>query len=167
MKPRVYIESTIFSYLAARPSRDQIVEAHQIITRQWWETRRQYFDAVVSEAILLEISAGDVDAARRRLEIARSLPSLRVDERVRQLARRLVESGTVPESHTEDATHIAFAAVYGIDYLVTWNCKHIANAAVRPAIEKICWENAYMPCIICTPEELMNHERAMDRPDSR
>ena len=158
VKSRVYIESTIFSYLAARPSRDPIVKAHQIITRQWWDTQREHFDFVISEQVLREIEAGDRGAARRRSDLAAGLSVLDVNDEVMALARRLLLKRIVPEAYIGDATHIAAAAVHGAAYLVTWNCRHIANAELRTAIDTLCRDSGYSPCIICTPEELIVDE---------
>lgn len=158
VKPRVYVESTIFSYLAARPSRDPVVKAHQILTRQWWDTQRARFDFVISEQVLREIEAGDRDAARRRTSLTAGIPVLDVNDEVMALARRLVRKGIVPETYTGDANHIAAATVHGAVYLVTWNCRHIANAELRMAIENMCRDSGYFPCIICTPEELIADE---------
>ncbi|NUM54758.1 MAG: type II toxin-antitoxin system VapC family toxin [Candidatus Hydrogenedentes bacterium] len=158
MKSRVYIESTIFSYLAARPSRDPIIKAHQVITRQWWDTQRKYFKFVISEQVLREIEAGDRAAARRRIELTVGMPVLDVNDEVMALARRLVLKRIVPATFMGDATHIAAATVYGAAYLVTWNCRHIANAELRTAIDRLCRNGGYSPCIICTPEELIVDE---------
>lgn len=158
MKPRVYIESTIFSYLAARPSRDPVVKGHQVITRQWWDAQRANFDFVISEQVLREIEAGDRAAARRRSELARGIPVLDLNDEVLKLAQKLVRKGIVPKSYTGDAIHIAVATVHGVAYLVTLNCRHIANAFLRSAIARACGESGYAACTISTPEELMIDE---------
>ena len=158
MRPRVYVESTVISYLAARPSKDPIIESHQLISRKWWNSRRGRFDLIISEQVLLEIEAGDPDAAQRRMDLIRDIPIVRLTDDVEAVAMRLVRAGAVPASSIEDATHIAAAAVHGAEFLLTWNCRHIANAAVRTLIERTCWECGYAACIICTSEELMADE---------
>jgi predicted nucleic acid-binding protein len=153
--PSVYIETTIISYLTARPSRDLIVAAHQQLTQDWWENRRAEFNLFVSELVIRESRAGDPQAAERRLNALQQIPLLELNGDVLALAYELVEKGPLSRKAAEDALHIAVAAVYGIDYLLTWNSKHIANAEMRGAIAEICRSRGYEPPIICTPEELM------------
>jgi hypothetical protein len=154
MKPTVYLETTVISYLAASPSRDIIVAAHQQITRDWWD-QRDRFDLVTSQAVLDEASRGDTEAAARRMAFLAKIPVLTVSDEVVHFAERLVEAGVVPAKVRSDAIHIAGAAVNRIAYLVTWNCAHIANAAVRGKIEEACRAAGVRAPIICTPEELM------------
>lgn len=158
MRPKVYVESTIISYLAARPSSDPIVKARQVISQEWWDNRRAQFDLVISEQVILEIEAGDPEAAQRRMGLVRDIPIVRLNADVEALASRLVRARAVPATSIEDATHIAAATVHGAEFLITWNCRHIANATVRSLIEKTCWDSGYVACIICTPEELMSDE---------
>ena len=155
MKPKVYIESSMLSYLAARLSNDLRVAANQSTTIEWWETRRPHFDLFVSELVAAEACLGDPEFAQRRLDAIESLPKLAVTEAVRELAKNLVFGGPIPDTAEMDAYHIAVAAVNGMDYLLTWNCTHIANAALRPRIEEICFQQGFEPPIICTPQELM------------
>ena len=153
MKPQVYLETSIPSYLAAWSSRDLIKAAHQQITREWWQTRNR-FDLYISDLVIQEASGGDETAARQRLEMIQDIQVLEFTDEVRTLAHDLVELGPLPEKAAVDALHIAFAVVNGMDYLLTWNCTHIANAAMRNDIESICRSRGYEPPIICTPEEL-------------
>ncbi|MGH8476700.1 MAG: type II toxin-antitoxin system VapC family toxin [Methylococcales bacterium] len=155
MKLRVYIETSIPSYLTARRSRDLIAIANQELTQEWWETRKDEFDFVISEFVLREASAGDPVAASNRLAAIAGIPELNITEEVGQLARILIEQIPIPEKAQLDAFHIAVAAVHGIDYLLTWNCTHINNAALRPKIEAICRSQGYEPPVICTPQELL------------
>ncbi len=113
----------------------------------------------VSQLVATEASGGDEDAARERVAFIQGIARLRITDASGELATRLVESGAVPRTAAEDALHIAVAAVHGVDYLLTWNCKHIANATMRQAIERACREAGYEPPIICTPEELMDDEQ--------
>ena len=155
MKQRVYLETTIVSYLTARPSRDLILAARQEVTRQWWEERRGHFEIYVSQAVLDEAGRGDPEAANRRLELLRGVPRLLVTEQAVGLARDLVKAHALPEQSVEDALHIAVAAVHGMDILMTWNCRHIANAAIVDKVRAACADLGYPPPVICTPMELM------------
>jgi predicted nucleic acid-binding protein len=155
MKPRVYLETTVPSYLTAWLSRDLVMAAHQQTTREWWESRRHGFELFVSDLVLEEAGSGDPDAARRRLELLASIPVLDAGQDVDTLAAELMKRVPLPENALADSVHIAIAAVNGMDYLVTWNCTHIANAALRSNIEAVCRQSGYEPPVICTPEELL------------
>jgi predicted nucleic acid-binding protein len=155
MKARVYLETTIPSYLTAWPSRDLVMAAHQQTTREWWETRRDKFDLFVSQYVIDEASLGDPEAARRRLEILANITLLDPSEDVYSLADAIMGSVPLPPKAATDALHIAIAAVNGMEYLLTWNCAHIANAEFRSGFQWICLNNGFDPPIICTPEELI------------
>jgi predicted nucleic acid-binding protein len=155
VKPKVSLETTILRYLMARPSRDLVSGAHQQITREWWDTRRQDFDLFISQMVIDEASAGDQEAAARRLETLEALPLLDPGDVAAALAQALIERIPLPESAAADALHIAIAVVNGMDYLLTWNCTHIANAALRGKIEAVCRRQGFEVPIICTPEELL------------
>jgi predicted nucleic acid-binding protein len=155
MADRVYIETSIISYLAARPSRDLITAARQQITHDWWARRRPLFDICISEVVVLEASAGDESAAQRRNEILRELHSLAVSDDAVELSEHLVIAAGLPAGAKVDALHIAVAACNGIDYLLTWNSTHIANAQIRPRVERACRDRGFEPPILCTPDELM------------
>lgn len=155
MKPSVYVETTIPSYLTAWRSPELVMAANQEATRSWWETSRPRFELFVSAIVSQEASGGDPEAASRRIAVIAGLPDLDVSEEVEHLAARLLSGAALPQSAKTDALHIAVAAVHGMDYLLTWNCKHIANAAMRPRIEAICRAAGYEPPVICTPLELM------------
>ncbi len=154
MKPKVYLETTVISYLTALPSRDIVQAAHQQITREWWE-RRERFELYISQAVLEEAARGNAEAAARRLAALQGLTVLAVDEKVSKLAERFVEMNAIPAKAVVDAIHIAAAVVNGMDYLLSWNCTHIANAAIRGKIDFRCWDAGLQPPVICTPEELM------------
>jgi predicted nucleic acid-binding protein len=155
VKPSVYIETTVISYLTARPSRDLIVAAHQQITNDWWEKRRTDYDVFVSEFVLKEANKGDKKAAQKRMEILSKISLLKVDDEITQLGISFIRNGHLPKKATEDALHIAIATVHQMDYLVTWNCKHIANAQIYKTLRNIAAANNYELPIICTPEELL------------
>jgi hypothetical protein len=155
MTKRVYIETTIPSYLAAWPSRDLIQAARQQITHHWWNNQRQNYDLCISQTVLDEAVAGDTDAARRRLPFLQNLALLDLTEAVNDVAKAIMESGLLPKRATRDAVHIAVSSVHGIDILLTWNCRHIANAAIMKELSEIVAQCGYEMPILCTPEELL------------
>ena len=155
MKSRVYLETTIPSYLTSRPSRDLIIAGHQQTTRDWWEKRRRDFQVYISQLVLDEAGAGDPVSARERLKVLQSLPLLDITSEVAELTSGILASGKIPRKAATDAAHIAIAAVHGMDFLLTWNCAHIANAAMVRALGSICREYACECPVICTPEELL------------
>ncbi len=155
MKSKVYLETSIPSYLTARISNDLRVAANQNTTIEWWETRRHNFELFISEFVAAEASLGNLEAAKKRMETIIDLPKLAVTEAVKTLAKALISEGPIPPKAEIDAYHIAVAAVNGIEYLLTWNCTHIANAIMRTKIEEVCRQQGFEPPIICTPQELM------------
>ncbi|MEZ4269321.1 MAG: type II toxin-antitoxin system VapC family toxin [Myxococcota bacterium] len=157
VKPRVYIETSVLSYLTSLPSRDIIVAARQQITVEWWSTRDQ-FELVVSDAVLAEASQGDPDAAARRLAATAGVAVIAATESAESLAAALVEGAAMPAKAAIDAVHVALATVHGVDFLMTWNCAHIANATMRPKIEAVCRDAGFQPPVICTPEELVQED---------
>lgn len=154
----VYIESSVISYLNGRPSRDLIITALQELTREWWENRRNDFELFISESVIREISAGAEQDSVRRIESIRGLEVLIIDEEAIKLAAKIKSEANLPDKATEDALHIALATVNEIDYLLTWNCKHIANAVIVPKVENVCSAEGYRCSKICTPQELMGVE---------
>lgn len=154
MKPKVYLETTIVSYLVASPTHDIIQSAHQQVTREWW-ARRERFELFVSRPVFAEAARGDATTATRRLEILTGIPVLSVSRGAATLAKTLLHTGTLPAKARLDAVHVAIAAVNGMDYLLTWNLRHLANAVIRGKIEGACRSAGIAPPIICTPEELM------------
>ena len=154
MKPTVYVETTVPSYLTAWPSRDVVRAGEQQVTRDWWE-RRTEFELRVSSLVLVECGAGDSDAAALRLAALDGVPVLGQTPEAETLADALLREVPLPAKAAADALHIAVAAVNGVAYLLTWNCTHIANATLRPRIEAICRQLGYEPPVICTPMELL------------
>ena len=152
---RVYIETTIPSYLAAWPSRDIIQAARQQLTHDWWDNARLNYDLCASQTVLDEAAAGDGDAAERRLVLIEDLPLLDLTDSVNDVAKKIMESGLLPLRAARDAIHIAVSAVHGIDLLLTWNCKHIANAAIMKELTAVVAGCGYELPVICTPEELL------------
>lgn len=149
----MYIETSVISYLAARRSRNIVIAAHQQVTRQWWRSRSSY-RLFVSQIVRDEAAVGDPTARAGRLRALRGVPALAVTDEATQLAGELVRRGALPKKATVDAFHIGIAAAHQIEYLLTWNCKHIANATMRGTIDAICRSAGLTPPIICTPEEL-------------
>ncbi len=162
MNPTAYIETSVVSYLTARPSRDVVIAAYQEVTREWWRRAPRRFDLVASELVVTEAGAGDTDAARTRLKSLEAVTLLDATSDAEELARNLLDLGAVPRKAAADAAHIAIAATNGIDYLITWNFQHIANATMRSRIERVCRLAGYEPPVICTPNELMEPDDADD-----
>jgi len=154
MKRKIYVETSIISYLTARPSRTIIGAAHQQLTQIWWDSRSQY-ELLVSELVLRECEAGDPNAAQKRLTVLEDLPLLLIDERALDIAAKLVDRKIIPAKAAEDALHIAIATLYGVDYLLTWNCKHIANPEIQRNIANYLEKIGFFLPFICTPEELI------------
>jgi len=154
MNPTVYIETTIISYLTARPTRDLIRQAQQQITQEWWESRDRY-DLYTSALVVAEASQGDANAAAARMAVLRTLRPLRILPQADELAESLVTELAIPLAARRDAVHVAIAATNGIDYLLTWNCRHLANLHQRARIERVCREHGYQPPLIGTPNELL------------
>lgn len=155
MLARVYVETTVVSYLRARPSRDLIVAGHQQITRDWWDMRRGDYELCVSQLVHEEAGDGDPQAARERLEELAVMTMLEIKEEAVSLAEELVQAGALPTKAGNDALHIAVAAIHRVPYLLTWNCRHMANATMRAQIEAVCTSRGFKAPIICTPEEMM------------
>ena len=154
----VYIETSVVSYLTSRPSRDVRVAAWQELTTQWWERERNRYELFTSELVIAEASGGDEDAAKKRLDRLEDIPALTIDDSVRRLAAQLIREGGVPPEAQADALHISVASIHRLDYLLTWNCRHIDNATTKPLIRSICVVAGY-PCPeICTPLELLSED---------
>ena len=155
MKQRVYLETTIVSYLTARPSRNLILAAHQEVTRQWWEGPREQFGLYVSQFVVDEASDGDPTAAGERLKLLNGLPLLPLTDEVRDVATGLLDAGVLPRKAQADGVHIAVATVHEMDVLLTWNCRHLANAVILGNVGRHLRDSGYEAPIICTPDELM------------
>lgn len=157
MKRKVYLETSVVSYLMAWRSRDLVIAGNQETTREWW-IQRDKFDLFISQFVLDEAAAGDSNAAAQRLKALEGIPELAVVEQVVDIAEALLMQAALPTKAKLDALHIAVAALHGMDFLLTWNCKHIANPIQRPNIEAIVHGFGYQPPIICTPQELLEAE---------
>lgn len=154
-KPTIYVEIPIPSFLTARPSGDVIGVARQLVTRQWWEQSRSEYALFASETVVEEAGRGDPDAARLRLEALAGLTLLAVDEPALALAQKILDSGVIPGKAAADALHVAIAARHGMDFLLTWNCAHIANAAIWTKLGNLVCAAGYRLPVICTPDELL------------
>ena len=154
-KKTVYIETSVVSYLTARPTANLLAAAWQKVTLDWWETRRSGFDLYTSEVTVQEAGRGDRDARARRLAVLADIPLLPITEAVGPLATALVQGTAPPAKAVNDALHVAVAAVHGVDYLLTWNYRHLDNAETKPDIRNTCARHGYAGPEICTPGELM------------
>lgn len=157
-KPTIYFETTIPSFLAARPSSNLVVAGKQEVTRQWWERRKEKYQLFLSQYVLDEASRGNTDAAKKRMEVLEGIDLLSVDEEVIRLAKVILSTGIIPMKASTDAGHIAVATRHGIDFIITWNCTHIANAEILSRINYIVSKEGYFLPIICTPDELFGGE---------
>jgi hypothetical protein len=155
MSESVYIETSILGYLTARPSRDLVVTANIEVTREWWDTRRDNFKLYSSQAVVKETSQGDTDIAAQRLKIIRDLELLTLTQTVLDLAEQFLGRSNLPAKADVDAVHIAAATIHSMDYLLTWNCKHIANAQIQRKLAEISLDFGYQLPILCTPYELL------------
>ena len=155
MKPTVYLETSVISYLTARPSRDLIVAAHQQLTLDWWDAVRPRVDCFVSPFVVAEASMGDSAAAQKRIGAIAEFPVLEAGNEVRDLAEKYFGAIVLPDKARVDSLHLAIAVRYGLDYLLSWNCKHIASGRVRKIVAEINEELGIRTPVICTPEELM------------
>lgn len=155
MKPALYLETSVIGYLASRISRNLVTAGRQQLTREWWLTEKDRYDIFISSFVREESDDGDVEAAGERAEILKGLSLIEPAKQADALAERLMHHVPLPRKAAVDAAHIAVATFSGMDYLLTWNFRHIANAALRERIEQVCRSHGYEPPVICTPEELL------------
>lgn len=154
MASSVYVETSVISYYAARPSRDIVTAARQTITQEWWNEERERYEIYISVLVVEEAKAGDAVAAQRRAEALSGLPILEINDATSSVAKRLIDGGLIPATSVEDALHIALAAVHGMDFLLTWNFRHINNAEAKARIGAAIEALGYECPVICSPEEL-------------
>jgi predicted nucleic acid-binding protein len=155
MKPTLYIETTVISYLTARRSKDSIAAAHQRITKEWWDKALPLFEPFISPFVIEEISKGDEQAAKLRIEKVSSMPLLKISPEARRLADAYFSAVGLSEKARMDSYHLAMATWHGMDYLVSWNCTHIVSGRVRRIVEEVNAPFGLKTPILCTPEELM------------
>ncbi|MEZ6104142.1 MAG: type II toxin-antitoxin system VapC family toxin [Pirellulaceae bacterium] len=151
----VYLETTVVGHIAGRLHPDLVINSRQIVTRRWWDTAADRYHLYASNLVLAECSAGDADAASDRLSILRDVALLDINDETGALALLLVTNHAVPDTEPRDATHIAVAAINGIDFLATWNFKHIMNPSTQHLIDAVCRDSGYEPATICTPEQIL------------
>jgi len=159
---RIYIESTIPSYVVARPARDLLQAARQQLTRDWWELKREKHELFTGQLVLDEIAFGEPEMAQRRRELVAGLTLLESTEEAGKLTRNIMDSGLLPAKAEGDGAHIALATVHQMDILLTWNCRHIANAFIRARLRKLIGACGYSAPTICTPEELLQESYEQD-----
>jgi hypothetical protein len=160
MKKKVYIETTIVSYLTGRPSGDLLIAARQLQTRQWWDEESKNYELMVSNAVLEEISEGNVDQAVKRMGLIEGVAVIVISDDVKDVAEALIQNCSIPASSYYDALHVAICAVYDIDLLLTWNCKHLANPFMLPKIYGVLQSLGYLSPLIVTPEQLLEVSNA-------
>jgi hypothetical protein len=153
-KPRIYIETTVVSYLVSRPSRDIVALAHQQLTHAFWAKRNQ-FDLLASDLVVAEAGAGNKSYAAQRLSYLQTMPLLVTSDAALDVADQLIRSAALPQKSRADAIHIAVAALNRLDYVLSWNCRHISNPATQPVIHKTLLQLDLVPPILCTPEQLL------------
>lgn len=158
MSNSIFIETTIPSYYVSRPSRDLLQLARQELTRNWWNGQRQQFDLFTSQLVLDEAGDGEAEKASERLQMLAGIPLLNLNEQVQAVAKKLVSGGILPSVAGRDAFHIAAAGVHRMDFLLTWNCKHIANPFIAERL-LACFSEAgvHLP-VICTPEQFLTDD---------
>jgi predicted nucleic acid-binding protein len=155
MKEKVYIETSVISFLTGRTSNNLIAAAWQNITIEWWEKRKSHFDIFISELVYEEATRGDSLAVLKRIEAMKGIPYLQITEEAVNLAKTIIKPGPLPKKASNDALHLAIAAVHKIDYLMTWNCRHLDNAELKPKIRNLLLLNDFNVPEICTPQELL------------
>ncbi len=155
MSESVYIETSILGYLTARSTRNLILAANIEVTKEWWESRRSVFTLYISQVVLDEVARGDAEIAVKRLEMLSRLPLVELNQAVRNLSAQFLTRSNLPAKASDDAVHIAAATVHRLDYLLTWNCKHIANAQIQRKLAEISLDFGYQLPVICTPYELL------------
>jgi len=153
-KPTVYIETSVVSYLVARPSRDTIVGFRQALTEHWWQACRGNYRLVISPRVIDEASLGDANEAAKRLAVLADLDLIEINDAALDLSRIILAETSMPNSAEPDAVHIATAVAHSVEYLLTWNHKHMANVQISAKVKEICRRKGFQHITICTPEEL-------------
>ena len=159
MKKHIYIETTVVSYLTAKPSRDIMIAGHQEVTRELWAKLSSRYETYVSALVFQEAGRGDPDQAQMRLAAIAKFPMLDIDDEARFLADKIIAKKGISTEYPEDALHIAVAAVNGIEVILTWNFAHLNNPFTRKKVRKIVEAEGYICPEICSPEELLEVER--------
>ncbi|HET7433217.1 MAG TPA: type II toxin-antitoxin system VapC family toxin [Thermoanaerobaculia bacterium] len=156
MKARVYLETSVISYLIGWLNQRSILVAHnQEFTREWWSARRHEYELFSSAVAINEASRGEGPLANERLGFLAETTMLDITGAALSLARQLLSHTRIPAKADVDALHVAVATVHGMDYLLSWNCKHIVNGNILPQVYAVCRAAGFEPPFICTPLELM------------
>ncbi len=155
IKLSVYVETSVVSYLVARPSQNIITAANQLVTQEWWDNHSEHFELFISQLVIDEASQGNTEEANKRLAILNDMALLTLNDKIVKLGYRFLQDKGLPAKATDDAYHIAYATVHQINYLLTWNCKHIANAQIQQKLRQISAQEGYELPILCTPYELL------------
>ncbi len=151
---RIYIESTIPSYVVARPARDLLQAARQQLTKDWWDLKRAKHELFTSQVVLDEITDGEAAMAQQRLDLMAQIKLLDLTDEAKALTKNILASGLLPADADRDAAHIALATVHEMDILLSWNCRHIANAAIQARLRRLAEKSGYALPVLCTPDEL-------------
>jgi predicted nucleic acid-binding protein len=156
--PRVYIETSIVSYLRQRQSTQVVAAARQLLTRRWWINERTSYELVTSQYVIDEAADGDPQIAQERLDLLLDVPLLQLGPEIDDIASEIMSRAILPAKAQVDALHIATAVHHRIDYLLTWNCTHIANARILPKIHRVLVDLECFIPVICTPEEMLDDD---------
>lgn len=162
----VYIETSIVSHATARPTSDVATAALQDQARRWMVEQRQHYAVVTSQLVVAEAAAGDTDAAARRLAMLADIPILAENPDVDRVADELIDRSLIPANARVDALHVAIAALADVQYLLTLNCRHIANATVLPGVYQLLNELGLSGLLICTPMEFLGGPNNATQPDT-
>jgi hypothetical protein len=154
----IYIETSIVSFLRQRPAAHVVAAARQLLTRRWWDIERTKYQLVTSQYVIDEAALDDPELASERLELLRDLPLLALDEEIQTIADEIMRRAILPQKAQVDALHISIAAYHRIDFLLTWNCTHIANARILPRLHAVLRNLGHAIPIICTPEEMVDDD---------
>lgn len=154
----IYIETSVVSFLRQRPASHVVAAARQLLTRRWWDLERFKYQLVTSQYVIDEAALGDPELASERLELLRDLPLLALDEEIQTIADEIMRRAILPLKAQVDALHISIAAYHRIDFLLTWNCTHIANARILPRLHAVLRDLGHAMPIICTPEEMVDDD---------
>ncbi|AFZ51870.1 type II toxin-antitoxin system VapC family toxin [Dactylococcopsis salina] len=157
MSESVYIETSILGHLTARPTDNLILAANMKVTQDWWNEHRHSFTLYASEIVADEATKGDATIAAKRLELLQPLMFLQLTEEAFELSQAFLKQSNLPEKALIDSLHMALATIYGLNYLLTWNCKHMANAQLQRKLSEISWKLGYVLPVICTPYELIGY----------
>lgn len=158
----VYLETSIISYLRQKPGTQVVLAARQLLTHQWWNDERSNYQLVASQLVIDEASAGNPSLAAERLQLLAGIPLLQLDPVIADIADEIMSRAILPEKARTDALHIATVAHHRIQYLLTWNCRHIANARILPRIHDVLNDLLIPIPVICTPEEMVGNDSEID-----